>query len=31
VAARSAVYVDYLHLARTAEGWKIVNALWAWA
>ena len=30
VSARSAVYVDYLHLARTQAGWKIVNALWAW-
>jgi len=20
-------YVDYLHLAKTAEGWKIVNIL----
>jgi hypothetical protein len=26
---RSAVYHEYLHLVRTAEGWKIVNALWA--
>jgi hypothetical protein len=31
VTARSAVYVDYLHLCRTRQGWKIVNALWAWA
>jgi hypothetical protein len=30
VTAHSAVYVDYLHLARTREGWKIVNALWDW-
>lgn len=30
VTGRSAVYVDYLHLARTREGWKIVNALWSW-
>ena len=21
-------YVDYLHLIRTADGWRIVNALW---
>jgi hypothetical protein len=21
-------YVDYLHLVRTSEGWRIVNALW---
>lgn len=27
---RSAVYREYLHLARTREGWRIVNALWAW-
>jgi hypothetical protein len=25
---RSAVYHEYLHLVRTGEGWKIVNALW---
>jgi Putative lumazine-binding len=30
VTAHSAVYVDYLQLARTREGWKIVNALWDW-
>jgi hypothetical protein len=29
VTARSTVYREYLHLARTQEGWKIVNALWA--
>jgi hypothetical protein len=28
---RSAVYREYLHLVRTREGWKIVNALWQWA
>jgi len=27
---RSAVYHEYLHLVRTAAGWKIVNALWQW-
>src|SRR3954454_1524572 len=27
---RSAVYHEYLQLARTPEGWKIVNALWQW-
>jgi hypothetical protein len=27
---RSAVYHEYLQLVRTAEGWKIANALWAW-
>jgi hypothetical protein len=21
-------YVDYLHLIRTADGWRIINALW---
>lgn len=25
----SAVYVDYLQLVRTHDGWKIVNVLWA--
>jgi hypothetical protein len=24
-----ALYVDYLQLAKTSEGWKIVNVLWA--
>ena len=28
VTVRSAVYVEYLHLVRTREGWKIINALW---
>jgi Putative lumazine-binding len=28
VVVRSAVYREYLHLVRTDEGWKIVNALW---
>ena len=27
VVIRSAVYREYLHLVRTDEGWKIVNAL----
>jgi putative lumazine-binding protein len=27
---RSAVYREYVHLVRTPEGWKIVNALWEW-
>ncbi len=26
---RSAVYREYVHLVRTRDGWKIVNALWA--
>jgi hypothetical protein len=21
-------YVDYLHLVRTADGWRIINAIW---
>lgn len=25
---RSAQYREYLHLVRTAEGWRIVNAFW---
>jgi putative lumazine-binding protein len=28
--ARSAVYHEYVHLVRTADGWKIVNTLWQW-
>ena len=31
VVVHSNVYREYLHLARTRDGWKIVNALWAWA
>lgn len=27
---RSAVYREYVQLARTEDGWKIVNALWQW-
>jgi Putative lumazine-binding len=27
---RSAVYHEYLHLVRTAEGWKLVNVLYQW-
>ena len=27
----SNVYREYLHLVRTDAGWKIVNALWAFA
>jgi hypothetical protein len=26
---RSAQYREYLHLLRTPEGWRIVNAFWA--
>ena len=29
VVVHSSVYREYLHLARTSGGWKIVNALWA--
>jgi Putative lumazine-binding len=25
---RSATYHEYLHLVRTADGWRIANALW---
>jgi Putative lumazine-binding len=28
VVVRSGIYREYLHLVRTDEGWKIVNALW---
>jgi putative lumazine-binding protein len=28
VTATSLIYVDYLQLARTQDGWKIVNVLW---
>jgi len=28
VTVTSAVYVDYLQLVRTGDGWKIVNVLW---
>ena len=28
VVVHSAVYREYLHLVRTHDGWKIVNALW---
>ena len=24
----SALYIDYLHLVRTSDGWRILNALW---
>jgi hypothetical protein len=27
---RSPVYHEYLHLVRTDDGWKIINALWEW-
>ena len=28
VTVTSAIYVDYLQLAHTRDGWKIVNVLW---
>jgi hypothetical protein len=28
VTVSSAVYHEYLHLVKTADGWKIANALW---
>jgi len=31
VTVRSAVYREYLHLVRTAEGWRIANALWRYS
>ena len=27
----SAVYIEYLLLARTSDGWQITDALWRWA
>jgi hypothetical protein len=29
VTVRSAIYREYLHLVRTGDGWKILNALYA--
>jgi len=26
----SAMYREYVHLARTPDGWRIVNTLWTW-
>jgi Putative lumazine-binding len=31
VVVHSHAYREYLHLARSEEGWKIVNALWDFA
>ncbi len=28
VRVHSARYIEYIHLARTADGWRIVNTLW---
>jgi hypothetical protein len=30
VTVRSAVYREYVQLAHTRDGWKIVNTLWEW-
>ena len=30
VTVHSAVYREYVQLARTADGWRIVNTLWQW-
>jgi hypothetical protein len=30
VTVRSAVYREYVQLARTRDGWRIVNTLWQW-
>lgn len=30
-AVHSAVYVEYVLLARTVDGWKITAAIWRWA
>jgi hypothetical protein len=31
VTVRSAVYHEYVHLVRTRDGWKIVNAFWRYS
>ena len=31
VVVHSAVYVEFLLLARTGDGWRITSALWRWA
>ena len=28
VTVRNTVYYEYVHLLRTPDGWKIINALW---
>ncbi len=30
IVVRTTVYREYLHLVRTNQGWKIINALWHW-
>jgi len=31
VVARSEVYIEYLHLVATPDGWRILNTLWRYA
>lgn len=31
VLVHSSEYVEYLHLVQTADGWRIINALWRYA
>lgn len=31
VTVRGGVYHEYVHVVRTADGWKIANALWRFA
>lgn len=31
VHAASGPYIEYLHLVKTADGWRILNAIWRWA
>jgi hypothetical protein len=31
VTVQSAHYVEYVHLAATPDGWRVVNTLWRWA
>ena len=31
VVVRGSIYREYVHLAQTEDGWKIVNALWDFA
>jgi len=30
VTVMSVPYAEYVHLARTKDGWKVVNTLWQW-
>jgi len=31
VSAASGPYVEFLHLVKSADGWRIINVLWKWA